>query len=61
MYIILWKLAKEAPGIKRGSKIVVALTEETTSLRKHMKECVSELTGPKNKKKRREREKRSGY
>lgn len=60
MYIILWKLAKEAPGIKRGSKIVVALTEETTSLRKHMKECVSELTGQKNKK-RREREKRSGY
>lgn len=51
MYIILWKLAKEAPGIKKGSKIVVALTEETTSLRKHMKECVSELTGPKNKKK----------
>lgn len=47
MYIILWKLAKEAPGIKRGSKIVVALTEETTSLRKHIKECVSELTGPK--------------
>lgn len=57
MYIILWKLAKEAPGIKRGSKIVVALTEETTSLRKHMKECVSELTGPKNKKKEGKRKK----
>lgn len=30
---------------------MVALTEETSSLRKHMKECASELTGPKNLKK----------
>lgn len=40
---------------------MVALIEETSSLRKHMKECASELTGPKKFKKRREREKRSGY